>query len=227
LLTRTGRFEDAFRSYAFFTHDEDANPELFLALGLAGLRIPLLPREVKADQQEMLIETGKASFEFMRKNLEGARLQFQHLFDRLPPVPNAHYLYGYLLYATDPDQAVIEFKKELEVSPSNAVAEVMLAWIPLLQNDGTTALPHARKAVSDDSALPSAQLVLGRALTETGDAQTAIEHLEQTMLLQPDNLEVHLALAKAYSKSGRKEDARRERLLCLEMTKNETPAKHP
>jgi Flp pilus assembly protein TadD len=96
-----------------------------------------------------------------------------------------------------------------------------------LQNDGTTALPHARKAVSDDSALPSAQLVLGRALTETGDAQTAIEHLEQTMLLQPDNLEVHLALAKAYSKSGRKEDARRERLLCLEMTKNETPAKHP
>ena len=227
LLTRTGRFEDALRSYAFFTHDEDANPELFLALGLAGLRIPLLPREVKADQEEMLIDAGKASFEFMRKNLDAARLQFQHLFDRVPPVPNAHYLYGYLLSAPYPDQAVIEFKKELEVSPSNAVAEVMLAWIPLLQDEGTTALPHARKAVSDDPALPSAQLVLGRALTETGDAQAAIEHLEQTMLLQPDNLEVHLALAKAYSKSGRKEDARRERLLCLEMTKNETPATHP
>ncbi len=28
LLTRTGRFEDALRSYAFFTHDEDSNPEL-------------------------------------------------------------------------------------------------------------------------------------------------------------------------------------------------------
>jgi predicted Zn-dependent protease len=123
---------------------------------------------------------------------------------------------------------VVEFKKELEVNPSNAVAEVMLAWIPLMQNDGAEALPHARKAVAEDPSLSSAQLVLGRALTETGDTKAGIEHLEKTAQFQPDNLEVHLALAKAYSKSGRKEDARRERLLCLEMTKNDTtPATHP
>ena len=68
----------------------------------------------------------------------------------------------------------------------------------------------------------------GRSLTETGDTHGAIEHLEKTAQIQPENLEVHLALAKAYSKSGRKEDARRERLLCLEMTKNDpTPAIHP
>src|SRR5579859_2341390 len=65
LLTRTGRFEDALRSYAFFTHDEDSNPELLLALGLAGLRNPLLPRDVKADQQELYISAGKAAFDFM------------------------------------------------------------------------------------------------------------------------------------------------------------------
>ena len=228
LLTRTGRFEDALRSYAFFTHDEDLNPELLLALGLAGLRTPLLPRELKADQQEIYISAGKAAFHQLRREDDSAHTEFQHLFDRIPPVPNAHYLYGYLLYATDPDQAVVEFKKELEVNPSNAVAEVMLAWIPLMQNDGSEALPHARKAAAEDPALPSAQLVLGRALAETGDTKAGIEHLEKTMLLQPDNLEVHLALAKAYSKAGRKEDARRERLLCIEMTKNETtPATHP
>jgi tetratricopeptide (TPR) repeat protein len=228
LLTRTGRFEDALRSYAFFTHDEDANPELLLALGLAGLRVPLLPKELKTDQQELYISAGKASFDMMKRDFQNAGLEFQHLFERVPSVPNAHYLYGYLLYAVDPDQAVIEFKKELEVNPSNAAAEVMLAWIPLMANDGSRALPHARKAVSTDPALPSAQLVLGRALTETGDTQGGIEYLEKTLLLQPDNLEVHLALAKAYSKSGRKEDARRERLLCLEMTKNDTtPATHP
>jgi Flp pilus assembly protein TadD len=97
-----------------------------------------------------------------------------------------------------------------------------------MQNDGFAALPHARKAAAEDPALASAQLVLGRALTETGDTKAGIERLEKTVELQPDNLEVHLALAKAYSKSGRKEDARRERLLCLEMTKNDTtPATHP
>jgi tetratricopeptide (TPR) repeat protein len=228
LLTRTGRFEDALRSYAFFTHDEDLNPELLLALGLAGLRTPLLPRELRADQQELYISAGKAAFDQLRRDDDAARVDFQRLFERVPPVPNGHYLYGYLLYATDPDQAVVEFKKELEVNPSNAVAEVMLAWIPLMQNDGSEALPHARKAAAEDPALPSAQLVLGRALAETGDTKVAIEHLEKTLQLQPDNLEVHLALAKAYSKSGRKEDARRERLLCIEMTKNDTtPATHP
>ena len=228
LLTRTGRFEDALRSYAFFTRDEDSNPELMLALGLAGLRTPLLPRELKADQQEVYVSAGKATFDFMRKNTDAAHAEFVRLFERVPPVLNAHYLYGYLLYATDPDQAVVEFKKELEVNPSNAVAEVMLAWIPLMQNDGAEAMPHARKAVAEDPSLSSAQLVLGRALSETGDTKDGIEYLEKTVQLQPDNLEVHLALAKAYSKSGRKEDARRERLLCLEMTKNDTtPATHP
>jgi tetratricopeptide (TPR) repeat protein len=228
LLTRTGRFEDALRSYAFFTHDEDSNPELLLALGMAGLRVPLLPKELKTDQQELYISAGKASFGLMKRDTQSASMEFQRLFERVPSVPNAHYLYGYLLYAIDPDQAVIEFKKELEANPSNAVAEVMLAWIPLMANDGPEALPHARKAVSAEPALPSAQLVFGRALTETGDTQRGIEYLEKTLLLQPDNLEVHLALAKAYSKSGRREDARRERLLCLEMTKNDTtPATHP
>jgi tetratricopeptide (TPR) repeat protein len=227
LLTRTGRFEDALRRYAFFAHDEDLNPELLMAIGLAGLRTPLLPRELKPEQQALFISAGRAAFDYMKRDLDAANADFQHLFDRVPPVPNAHYLYGYLLYATDQDQAVVEFKKELEVNPSNAAAEVMLAWIPLMRNDGSTALPYARKAAADDPGLPSAQLVLGRALTETGEAKEGIEHLEKTMQWQPDNLEVHLALAKAYSKTGRKEDARRERLLCLEMTKNEPPATHP
>jgi tetratricopeptide (TPR) repeat protein len=228
LLTRMGRFEDALRSYAFFAHEEDRNPELMLALGLAGLRTPLLPKELKADRQDLYISAGQAAFDLMRKDDAKAQAEFQQLFERVPPVANAHYLYGYLLYATDPDQAVVEFKKELEVNPSSSVAEVMLAWVPLMQNDGVDALPHARKAVTDDPTLSSAQLVLGRALTETGDPKAGIEHLEKTAQLQPDNLEVHLALAKAYSSSGRKEDARRERLLCLEMTKNDTtPATHP
>src|ERR1700686_3119129 len=63
LLTRTGMFEDALRSYAFFTHDAaDSNPELLLAIGLAGLRTALLPQELKVDHQELYISAGKASF---------------------------------------------------------------------------------------------------------------------------------------------------------------------
>jgi tetratricopeptide (TPR) repeat protein len=227
LLTRLGRFEDALRSYGFFSQEEP-NPELLVAVGLAGLRTPLLPKELKADEQDVYAAAGKAALDLMRRDKEAARPEFQKIFERTPAVPNAHYLYGYLLYASDPEEAEVELKKELEINPKNAAAEVMLAWIPLMRNDGSDALPYAQKAVAEDPSLASAQLVLGRALTETGDPKDGIEHLEKTAQLQPDNLEVHLALAKAYSKSGRKEDARRERLLCLEMTKNDTaPTTHP
>lgn len=227
LMTRLGRFEDALRAYGFFLHEEQ-NPELLTAIGLAGLRTSLLPREVKDDQRDVFTSAGRAAFEFMKGDKDAARLEFQKLFARTPAIQNAHYLYGFLLYGTEPEEAASEFKRELEVNPKNAAAEVMLAWIPLLDNDGATALPYAEKAVATDGSLPSAQLVLGRALTETGDAKDGIEHLEKTEQAQPDNLEVHVALTKAYSKAGRKEDARRERLLCLEMTKNDTtPATHP
>jgi tetratricopeptide (TPR) repeat protein len=231
LLTRLGRFEDAVRSYGFFAQ-EDPNPELLLALGLAGLRTPLLPKDVNTDQQETYRTAGKSALDYMKGDREAAKEKFQKLFDQKPPVENAHYLYGFLLYSSEPEEAMVEFKHELEVNPKNVAAQVMLAWIPLLQNDGTEALPYAQKAVAQDPSSPSAQLVLGRALTETGNAKDGVEHLEKTEQMQPDNIEVHIALAKAYSKLGRKEDARRERLLCLEMTKlemikNETAALHP
>jgi tetratricopeptide (TPR) repeat protein len=229
LLTRVGRFEDALRGFAFFAKSgEEPNPELLLALGLAGLRTPLLPAELRADQQDAYTNAGRAAFDFMKNDEDGARAEFQRLFARTPVPQNAHYFYGYLLYAKDPDLAAVEFKRELEVSPSNASAEVMLAWISLMGNRAAEALPHAEKAVADDATIPSAQLVLGRALTETGDAKAGLPHLEKVSLQQPEDLEVHLALARAYSEAGRKQDARRERLLCLEMTKNETiQAIHP
>jgi Tfp pilus assembly protein PilF len=60
-----------------------------------------------------------------------------------------------------------------------------------------------------------AQLVLGRALVETGDVAAGLPHLQTVLASDPQNLEAHLALAKAYSKLGKTDDARRERLQCL------------
>jgi len=228
LLTKVGRFEDALKAFGLFVRDPDPKPELLVAIGLAGLRQPLLPREVRSDQQELYAAAGKAAFDFMKGVPDTAREEFQQLFERKPAVPNVHYLYGYLLYASDPDLAVIEFQRELEVNPSNPAAEVMLSWILLMQDRPAEALPHAEKAVAGNAGSAGAQLVLGRAFTGTDDTRDGIDHLEKAAQLDPGNLEVHIALAKAYSKSGRKDDARRERLLCLEITKNETPlATHP
>lgn len=220
LLTREGKFEDALRSYAFLAQST-TNPELLLGAGLAGLRTPVLPKDVAAGQQDLYMAAGSAALRFMAGGNQNAQQAFEELFQRFPTAANAHYLYGYLLFPTDPDQGVAEFKRELEIAPSNGVASAMLAWAFLLQNDPVQALPYAQKSATEQPMLSLAQLVLGRALVETGNVPNGLEHLEKALQLDPMNLEVHLALAKAYSKSGRNEDARHERLLCLEIARNE------
>jgi len=219
LLTRDGRFEEALRGYAYFAHAELVEPELPLAVGLAGLRNPLLPKEVH-EQRDLYQATGDAALQWMAGD-EKASSAFQGLFRRFPAVANLHYLLGYLMFAADPDESLAEFRRELEIAPSNSAAQVMLAWGLLMRNHPVEALPYAKKAAETEPSLPAAQLVFGRALLETGDTGGGTEHLEKALQLEPQNLETHLALAKAYSKSGREEDARRERLLCLQITRNE------
>jgi tetratricopeptide (TPR) repeat protein len=228
LQTRLGDYANALKMYSFFAKKGVTNPELLAAIGLAGLRIPLLPKDINKEQQEVVSAAGDAAYRFMAGDETSAAQAFQELFQRFPNTPNAHFLYGYLLFPTDPDTALVEFQQELKIAPANADADVMTAWALLLRNAADDALPYAQKAADLEPALPSAQLVLGRSQIETGDLKGGIEHLEKVLQKEPDNLETHLALAKAYSKSGRKEDARRERMICLQLTSgNDTTVDQP
>ena len=217
LLAHRGDFEFALQRYGALAREKELSPELLVGAGLAGLRSPILPKELNADKAGLFMAVGKAAFLFWSGDHKGAQLEFQTVFQRFPTAVNVHYFYGYLLFPMDPDEAAVEFRKELEISPANAPAQTMVAWDALIQNDFPRALTYSEKAVAEDPTLPVAQLVLGRALVETGDVKGGIEHLEKELQLEPGNFETHLALAKAYSKSGRAEDARRERLYCLQV----------
>jgi tetratricopeptide (TPR) repeat protein len=224
LFTISGDFESALREYAVFARNGTPSPEILIGIGLAGLRMALRPQDLGPKLRDPVMAAGSAAFQFMAGNEAKAQQEFQVLFQRFPSTPNAHYLYGYLLFAKDPDLAIGEFKRELEVAPSSAVTHVMLAWYFILRNDASEALPFAQKAATEAPTSPSAQLVLGRALVETGDVNQGMTHLETALKLDPGNLEIHLALVKGYSESGRKEDATRERLLCIEMAKGQASA---
>jgi predicted Zn-dependent protease len=100
----------------------------------------------------------------------------------------------------------------------------MLAWAFGMQGDYRIALSDAQKAFAEDPSLSMAQLVLGRDLMETGDIRGALPHLEAVVTTEPQNLEAHIALAKAYSELGRRDDAGRERLLCLALSGHGTAA---
>lgn len=218
LLTRLGDFDNALKVYAYFAKNDIRNAELTVAVGLAGLHRPLLPQDVEADQKNLLSETGTAVLDFLSGRENIAQQDFAGLFRNFPQTSYIHFLYGYLLLANDPDGALDQFKQELKLASANIDARVMIAWILLLRSDPTGALPYAQMAAESAPENIAAQLVVGKALVGSGDAKDGVEHLKKVLDRDPNNLEAHIALAEAYSKSGQKEEARRERILCLKLT---------
>lgn len=218
LLTRLGRFEEALGSFAYFAKQNIASDDIFVAAGLAMLRLPLLPADVSASQRDEAAAAGHAAFLLISGDTQGAADAFHQFFARYPDAAGVHYAYGYLLYPTDQDAAIAEFQREIAADPASPIAHTMLAWALLMENEPAAALPEARKGAAAAPTLSLAQLSLGRALLETGDVKSATPLLESALALDPQNLEIHLALARAYSEAGREDDARRERLTCLRIT---------
>jgi tetratricopeptide (TPR) repeat protein len=220
LLTKLGRFEEALTAYGYFARQHISNDELLVAIGLAALRIPQLPKDTSASQRDMSALAGNAVFLLLSGDKASASQAFQTFSERYPSAANAHYTWGYLLYPTDQDAAIAEFRRELNIDSGNAIDHTMLAWALLMDSSPAEALPEAKKAVDQAPTLPMAQLSLGRALLETGDVPQATRVLESALSLDPQNLEIHIALARAYSESGREDDARHERLACLQLTEH-------
>lgn len=220
LLTRLGRFEEALTSFTWFAKQHLSNDDMFAAMGLALLRIPQMPAAMDPAQRGECIAAGNAAFLLLSGDEPAAGQAFQQFFARYPTAPGAHYSYGYLLFSTDQDAAIAQFRDEIAANPGSSLAHTMLAWSLLMDNEPAAALPEARKAAASAPTLPLAQLSLGRALLETGDVQSATPVLEAALALDQNNLEIHVALARAYSEAGREADARRERLVCLQMTQS-------
>ena len=222
LLTKAGRFQEALHEYGWFAENGITNPELLLGLGLAGLRAPMIPKEIAADQQPLFTAAGDAVYEFLAHHQNQAQHAFDELFRRFPTAANAHYLYGYLLLQTDPDHAIEEFKRELAASPTSIDADVMLAWAYLLENEPARALPYAQKSFGAQPSASVSLLVLGRSLVETGDLKNGTKYLDRAVQIDPNNLEIHIALAHAYSEEGLKQEAWRERMLSIRMENHGT-----
>jgi tetratricopeptide (TPR) repeat protein len=218
LLIHFSRFEESLAKFTLLAQQGSDNHDLFNGVGLAGLRMNLLPGDIPSAQASLVSAVGEAAVRMMQRDYDGGQRAFQSLFTQYPRVANIHYLDGYLLFATKPEQALSQFREELAISPHSANAHAMYAWALEMQGDYAGSLDDAAKAAMEDPSFPMGQLVYGRALVETGDINGGLPHLENVTRNEPDNLEAHLALAKAYSKLGRSEDARRERLLCLSIS---------
>jgi tetratricopeptide (TPR) repeat protein len=219
LMTRFEQFEVGFDVLMAFARQQNESPKVIEAFGLNILRMPFLPSEAPADKRELILMAGRAAYHMAARRVEEARKEFEELITRYAQAPNLHYAYGVLLLSQQPDAALEEFRRELEISPAHVPAMLQIAFEYLKRGDYAAGLPFAEKSVQLAPKLFPARNAIGRILLEKGDVARAVKELEIGAQLAPDSPEMHFALARAYARAGRKEEAARERALFIQLDK--------
>jgi tetratricopeptide (TPR) repeat protein len=212
LFIRVGKFEAAIKIISDFAREGKDGPQFVEAMGLAGLRKPLLPNELPPLERELVLDVGRALCDSSARRAAQAERDRTELLRKYPDTPQIHYLAGAMALGNDSDQALEEWKAELAISPSHPQALASIAGEYLKRGEYQTALPYAEKAVEADPGYFAAHAILGQVLAEGDlDMPRGVHELETAVRMAPWQSQVHFALGTAYAKAGRKEDSAKER----------------
>src|SRR5256712_2207768 len=167
-MTRIEQYEQALETLGEFASEGDDNPRVIEAMGLATLRMPLLPIEAPPERREMVLMAGRASYMMATRNTAASEKAFEALASRYPETQNVHYAYGVFLLQEQPDKAIEEFKRELDLQPGHPWSLMQIAYEYLKRGDAPSALTWAQQAVAAAPNAFPAHKALGQALLETG-----------------------------------------------------------
>ncbi len=210
LLTRQGAFEVAQEVLVRVALKVRSNPDMMFAAGLTGLRMPILPSDVPANQREVVTMAGKAFWDLATQPPAEAEEDFRTLLAKYPKFPNVHYFYGTYLAARHPEQCAPEFLEELRVTPDSVPARVQLALRYTVEGKLEEAVKMAREAVALSPDSVGAQLALADTLRAQGNDEAALAAFLQARKLDPVSPKIRLFLVNVYRALGRVEDMRHE-----------------
>jgi tetratricopeptide (TPR) repeat protein len=126
-------------------------------------------------------------------------------------LPLAHQLLGELyIYHSQIDEAITEFRKELEINPGNAAAYYKLAdgYSRVQKFDEAERL--LQRSIWLDSTSTGPYILLGKVLEKKGETELAVRALQRALAMDPNNPVPHHLLGQAYRDLGKNEDAERE-----------------
>jgi tetratricopeptide (TPR) repeat protein len=214
LLTREGRFLQAFYLLAAKAQKRGYSPALAEAMGLASLRMAALPEEYPPERRELVWLAGEAAFyasSLKPRDFDRAMEYARKLLLHYSQEPNVHYFRGTLFYfGKMHDAARQEFQQELLLSPRYAPAMIEIARTYLADRQYDEAVSWAKRAMEIVPEDPVAHYVLGRSLLATGHVQESVQELETAAHQAPDSAPIRFQLATAYKKLGRTKEAERE-----------------
>jgi tetratricopeptide (TPR) repeat protein len=167
-----------------------------------------------APDSPLVIQLNAENFE-KQGDLGKAIAEYRILLQRQPDKVGIHYRIGGLILsqpgtATSPEEARREFEQELKLNPRNASAEYYLGELAREGSSLPVAIGHYSRATALYPGFAEAYAGLGRSLLDSGKTADAVTPLETAARLAPQIPAVHFALATAYQRLGRKQDAARE-----------------
>jgi Flp pilus assembly protein TadD len=169
LLIRAGKFQRASDLLLAKFGGGQMSEQLKIALGLATLRIALLPEEIDPSQEALILAAGgvaSAGTETLDR--------FPALLETYPDVPYLRYAYGLSLAKAGRDkQAIALMHDETMVSPESTLPWIEVSRLELRLGAVNEALTAARKAVALGATSKLAHESLAAALESAGDTARA------------------------------------------------------
>jgi tetratricopeptide (TPR) repeat protein len=211
LLIRFERYDDSMNLLGPMSKAGENSDLLVEPLGLAALRLPLLPQEIPPDRRDMIRTAGQSVLAVASQQQDEAEKLLSGMVAAYPNEAGVHFLYGAFLMDVRPDDGIREMKRELEISPSHLGARLRLAEEYLKEQQLNQALPLAEEAVKLDPASALAHMILGEVLVAEGEVGKGIGELETAREETPSRVRIHWDLLRAYTSAGRPADAKREK----------------
>jgi tetratricopeptide (TPR) repeat protein len=212
LLNRKGDFDGATE---LLTPEITAGPpdeQVTFALGMALLRIPLLPDELDHSKDSVVRLAGETAVFLSESKYDQAFSNFQQLLKMNSSTPYLHYVYGSALASISQyDEAEEQLVEETKITPGSALPFLRRSTIALQLHHAESAAQLALRAVQLAPESGEGHYLLGRSWLELGKTADAVKELETARGLAPNSPEVRFALARVYAKAGQPDAAQQER----------------
>ncbi len=139
------------------------------ALGLALLRVPLLPNQVDPAKDALIHAAGETAALLANHRTEEALQSFEHMVAENSGIPYLHYAYGMALAsASRYNEAESQFRQEANITTASPLAWLGLTSVFLKQGRGKEAAGAARHAVQVAPKCAGCYDALARALQMAG-----------------------------------------------------------
>lgn len=211
LLTRFEQYDESMNMLLAMVKSGQKTDLLVEPLGLAALRMPLLPAEIPPDRREVIRMAGQGALAVEAGRQDEAERLFSGMAAAYPNEPGGHFLYGVFLLDLRPADGIAEIKRELETSPFHVAARLRLVEEYLKEERFDEGVMLAEEAVKLEPKDGPAHMMLGEVLIAKGDLAGGIRELETSEKQAPQTVRTRWDLLRAYTTTGRKDDAQREK----------------